>query len=158
MFLFSTWTNRHTAENVLKTKQFVVNFPSRDVVNQVLRTVEHYARGVDEVAASGLTALPSRKVDPPRIKECKAHLECQYLWHQIEGNPPEPQDMVVAGRVVAASADPDVLRGSLQQKLARMKTPYFVGRSVDGTDWQARDPLSQGLISHLERVTYWDKA
>ena len=158
VFLFSTSADRHTAENVLATRQFVVNIPSADVVNQVLRTVEHYPRGTDEVAASGLTALPSRKVRPPRIAECKAHLECEYLWHQIEGDSPGPQDIVIAGRVVAASADADVLRGSLQQKLASMKTPYFVGRSVDGTDWKARDPLSQGTISELQKITYWDRS
>ena len=158
MYLFSASPASHTGQNVLKTRQFVVNVPSRDVVNQVLRTVEHYPRGVDEVATSGLTALPSRRVDPPRIMECKAHLECEYLWHQIVGDKPGPQDIVIAGRVVAASADRDVLQGSLEQKLAAMKTPYCVGMSVDGTDWRTCDPLSQGVISDLETVTYWDKA
>lgn len=157
-FLFATSTHAHTAENLLKTREFVVNIPSSDVVNKMLRTVEHYPRGTDEIAASGLTTLPSRKVRPPRIAECKAHLECEHLWHRIDGEPPGPQSIIIAGRVVAASADSEVLRGSLEQKLASMNTPYFVGRSVDGTDWQTHDPLAQGTISQLEKVTYWDRA
>lgn len=150
MFLFSTWTNRHTAQNVLETQEFVVNIPSRDVVTEVMRTVEHYPRGVDEIKASGLTAIPSKAVKPSRIKECKAHFECKYLWSQTVRVSDTIEDITIAGQIVAASADEDVLYGSTEKKLSEMKTPYIVETSVDGRNWKLRDAKMVGIVSQLE--------
>ena len=125
MFLFSCWTTHHTYENALATGEFVVNIPSIDACRKVMRTVEHYPRGVDELAASGLTALPAKQVKAPRIAECKAHLECTVLWHQTVPLSDGVGSAVIAGQVIAASADQDVLHGDAIGKLAAMRTPYL---------------------------------
>jgi len=150
MFLFSTWTMHHAPENILDTEEFVVNIPSKDVVTEVMKTVEHYPRGVDEIEASGLTGLPSRSVKPPRIKECKAHFECKYLWSKSVRVSDTVEDITIAGHIVAASADEDVLCGSTEGKLAAMRTPYIVETSVDAKKWKLRDVKMCGTISELE--------
>ena len=38
---------------------------------------EEVPYGVDEIARSGLHAVPSRRVKPPRIAEMPVHLECR---------------------------------------------------------------------------------
>lgn len=81
-FIFYDWACHHTIQNVIVTKEFVVNLPSEDKVTQVMKTVKHYPRGTNEVAASGLTAIPSTVVKVLRIRECKAHFECKLCWYR----------------------------------------------------------------------------
>lgn len=154
MFLFSCWTTHHTYENVLETGEYVVNVPAIDAAKEVMRTVEHYPRGVDEIEASGLTALPSTRVRAPRIAECKAHLECTYLWSQTVPLWEGVENAVIAGQVVAASADEDVLYGDGISKLAAMRTPYITNRSVDAASWTATGPQLCGLVGGME--DFWE--
>jgi flavin reductase (DIM6/NTAB) family NADH-FMN oxidoreductase RutF len=150
MFLFSCWTTHHTYENVLETGEFVINIPSIDVVRAVMRTVEHYPRGVDEIEASGLTALPSRQVKAPRIGECKAHLECTHLWSQAVPLWEGVESVVMAGQVVASSADEDVLYGDGVAKLTALRIPYITNRSVDASSWTATGPQMCGLVGQMQ--------
>lgn len=46
----------------------------------------------------------------------------------------EVTDVVIAGEIVTASADEDVLYGTAENKLEAMKNPYITNRSVDGED------------------------
>jgi flavin reductase (DIM6/NTAB) family NADH-FMN oxidoreductase RutF len=154
MFLFSCWTTHHTYENALETGEFVVNVPAIDFVKEVMRTVEHYPRGVDEIEASGLTALASARVKAPRIGECKAHLECTYLWSQTVPLWEAVENAVIAGQVVAASADEDVLHGHGVSKLATLRTPYITNRSVDASSWTATGPQLCGLVGQVK--DFWE--
>jgi flavin reductase (DIM6/NTAB) family NADH-FMN oxidoreductase RutF len=65
-FVFYDWASHHTIQNVISTKEFVMNVPSENQVPQAMKTVEGYPRGIDEIAASGLTAIPSTVVNVPR--------------------------------------------------------------------------------------------
>jgi flavin reductase (DIM6/NTAB) family NADH-FMN oxidoreductase RutF len=154
MFLFSCWTTHHTYENVLETGEFVVNIPAIDFVKEVMRTVEHYPRGVDEIEASGLTALASARVKAPRIGECKAHLECTYLWSQTVPLWEDVENAVIAGQVVAASADEDILHGRGVSKLAALRAPYITNRSVDASSWTATGPQLCGLVGQVK--DFWE--
>ena len=147
MFLFSCETTHHTFENALATREFVVNVPSVDVSTQVMRTARHYPRGVDEIKASGLTPFPSRSVAAPGIAECKAHLECTVLWHHVVASSEGHGCAVIAGKIVAASVDADVLAGDAAHKLATMATPLLVNRSVDARTWAVCDPQMCGTMS-----------
>jgi flavin reductase (DIM6/NTAB) family NADH-FMN oxidoreductase RutF len=64
------------------------------------------ARGVDELTAAGLEALPSRLVRPPRVKGSPVHFECRL--HQIvvlPGRQTSTDHHVVIGQVVAVHID-----------------------------------------------------
>jgi len=102
--MFGCNTEHDTAKNILETREFVVNIPSRDIFKQTVITAVRYPRGVNELEEAGLTAIPSSKVKPPRIEECKAHAECKLMWHKrLEGNA-----IVFIGRVVALSVDENI--------------------------------------------------
>ncbi|MGN0554015.1 MAG: flavin reductase family protein [Oscillospiraceae bacterium] len=79
--LFSA-VNKHTHmyASVMKTKQFVVNFPSKDVFMKCMSTIENNYYDEDEITAAGLTAVPASKVNAPLIKECFLNLECELEW------------------------------------------------------------------------------
>lgn len=102
--MFGCNVNHHTARNVLETREFVVNVPNLDLLRQTKRTAASHHQGVDEIEDAGLTAIPSTRVRPPRVKECKAHAECRLVWsRRLEGG-----SIVFIGRVVALSLDEDV--------------------------------------------------
>jgi flavin reductase (DIM6/NTAB) family NADH-FMN oxidoreductase RutF len=150
-FLFTDWASHHTAQNVIATKEFVVNIPSEDELVQAMKTVERYPRGVDEIAASGLTAIPSMVVKAPRVAECKAHLECRLCWHrETHARPGGDAGLIICGEIVAASGDEDVLTGTSSERVAAMKTVYVLSRSADAARMEITDPMTCGTIDRLK--------
>ena len=92
------WTGR----NILERGEFVVNVPGAELADTVWRTCDlPHPRPVE---AAGLTPVLSLKVKPPRVKECRAHLECVLDRHLTYG-----EELVVFGRIVAGSVDADAL-------------------------------------------------
>jgi flavin reductase (DIM6/NTAB) family NADH-FMN oxidoreductase RutF len=80
-----------TIRNIRQTKEFVVNVPSKELLQEVWICGDKYAghpipRGVNELKIAKLTEISSEKVKPPRIKECYAHLECKTTWIKNVGD------------------------------------------------------------------------
>ncbi len=77
----------HMYSSVMESRQFVVNFPSKDVFMKCYSTIENNGYDKDEISASGLTAEPALKVDAPMIKECFLNIECELEWSReiVEG-------------------------------------------------------------------------
>ncbi|WP_323757780.1 flavin reductase family protein [Roseivirga sp.] len=70
-------TTKHTLENALQTKEVVINIVSYDIVEQMSLASTEYAQGVNEFVKSGLTAVDSEMVKPPRVGESIAAYECK---------------------------------------------------------------------------------
>ena len=78
-----------TSENLLRTRECVINLPSQDQVSHIDRLAMTtgknpvpekkqswgYRYEPDKFEISGLTPAPSLAVAPPRIQECPVHLE-----------------------------------------------------------------------------------
>jgi flavin reductase (DIM6/NTAB) family NADH-FMN oxidoreductase RutF len=73
----SKGTPKDTLRNVHEVPEFVANLAHASLRSQINETSRVLPHGVDELAAVGLTATASRAVQPPRIAECKAALECR---------------------------------------------------------------------------------
>ena len=101
--VFSIMNNNHTYKNILRDKEFVVNFPDSAIFHKCSATIENNADETDEITAAGLMIEPSLSVDAPRIKECFLHLECRLSWHKPmhEGS----LWSIFAGEVVHIAAD-----------------------------------------------------
>lgn len=80
--IFSIMNDTHTYKNILRDKDFVMNFPSIDEFPKCYETIRNNADEIDEITASGLTVEPSQAVNAPRIKECFLNLECRLGWHR----------------------------------------------------------------------------
>ncbi|MBL8154652.1 MAG: flavin reductase family protein [Anaerolineae bacterium] len=93
------WTGR----NILERKEFVVNIPGAELAEQAWKV--HELPHPRPVEAAGLTPIPAIKVKPPRIEECRAHLECVLDQHLAYG-----QELVILGRIVAGSIDAEALQ------------------------------------------------
>ena len=74
---------KDTAANIVRTKEFVVHLADEAMAEQMHRCGERLPPDVSELAAVGLTTLPSTAVAPPRIAQAPVAFECT-LWETLE--------------------------------------------------------------------------
>lgn len=113
-----------TAKNILQSAEFVINIPGADLVDKVWEA--GYLDHPRPVESLGLTPIASLKVRPPRIEECKAHLECVLDKHLAYGD-----EVIMLGRIVAASIDQEALEA--RDPYEYLKMIVFLDDGVYGT-------------------------
>lgn len=113
--LFSTNLKRDTYRNVMETKEFVLNYPSPRLLKEIWITSKHFPYGVSELEKAGLTGFPSEKVKPPRIRECKAHIECKVLWTKPIGS-----SCLVLGDILSISIDKEIEQLEAKNQLTKL--------------------------------------
>jgi flavin reductase (DIM6/NTAB) family NADH-FMN oxidoreductase RutF len=106
---------RHSYLLIEKTKEFVVNIPTMDILNETLFCGRKSGKYYDKFKETGLTASRSRKVKPPIIKECVAHLECKLHSQFTTGD-----HTIFVGEIVEAHADKEAFTDKYNLKNARM--------------------------------------
>jgi flavin reductase (DIM6/NTAB) family NADH-FMN oxidoreductase RutF len=79
MVMFSSEERKDSLAFVEETKEFVCNFASYDLREQVNRTSAPFPRGVNEMEKAGLAPAPSRLVKPPRVAASPCALECKWV-------------------------------------------------------------------------------
>ncbi|MGY0391522.1 flavin reductase family protein [Bizionia sp. KMM 8389] len=70
-------TTKHTLENVLATKEVVINVVSFDMVHQMSLSSTDYPLGVNEFEKAGFHMLESDLVKPFRVAESPVQFECK---------------------------------------------------------------------------------
>lgn len=70
-------TTKHTLENVQEHPEVVISIVSYDITQQMSYSSSDFEKGVNEFVKAGLTAVPSEKVQPPRVGESPASFECK---------------------------------------------------------------------------------
>jgi len=114
--LFSVNIKHDTYRNVLETGEFVMNIPSADLIREIWIAQKHFPYGTNELEEAGLTSFPSEKAKPPRIKECKAHIECRVLWTKIIGS-----TCLVLGSIEAISISKELEKLNLKERAIALK-------------------------------------
>ncbi len=106
---------RHSHKLIEKTKEFVVNIPTIDLLKETLFCGRVSGRKHDKFKETGLTPTPARKVKAPIIKECIAHLECKLHSQFTTGD-----HTIFVGEIVAAYADKKSFKKEYSLKKAKM--------------------------------------
>ncbi len=70
-------STKHTLQNVLEVPEVVINIVNHSMVEQTSLASVEYGKGVDEFVKAGFTAVKSSLVQPPRVAESPASLECK---------------------------------------------------------------------------------
>ncbi|MCX2718254.1 flavin reductase family protein [Lentiprolixibacter aurantiacus] len=70
-------TTKHTLDNVLETREVVINIVNYDIVQQMSLSSTEYDKGENEFIKSGLTMLKSDLVAPFRVAESPVQFECR---------------------------------------------------------------------------------
>lgn len=93
----------HTYQNILREKEFVVNFLSSDYDTHCRRMIQNENDDTDELETAGLTAETSKKITTPRIKEAFLSFECKL--ESVADLSGKGMNALIIGRVVNAGVD-----------------------------------------------------
>lgn len=102
-------SDKDTLNNVLATKQFVVNMVTESTVEQMNATAQGVAPDVDEFELAGVTPIPSVKVKPMRVKESPVQLECEWVHHYFLEDHKNGGSCIIIGRIVMMHFDDAIL-------------------------------------------------
>ncbi|MCB1742910.1 MAG: flavin reductase family protein [Gammaproteobacteria bacterium] len=81
--MFSSKNIKDSVRNIQQTGEFTCSLATWDTRHGMNVSSAPVPADVDEFPIAGLTAVPSRFVRPPRVKESPAALECRH-WKTIE--------------------------------------------------------------------------
>ncbi|MHA1721479.1 MAG: flavin reductase family protein [Candidatus Baldrarchaeia archaeon] len=138
---FACSPEHDTYRNIVETGEFVVNVPPEEIIEKIMATAVDFPHNVNEIEKAGLTAIPSEKVKPPRIKECKLHFECKLKWYK---------DNIFVGSVVSASADEDLIEGSVEERQRKLQQIFLVGAKMYGKIGEIKE-LPLDIIKRYKR-------
>ncbi len=99
---------KDTLANIEATSEFVVNIVSEEFAEQMNLTARDYPADVDEFAVSGLTAINSELVRPPRVRESRISFECKLTHNIVVSDKPAGSNLIL-GEVVCMHVDEVVL-------------------------------------------------
>jgi len=102
-------TNKDTLNNVLTTKQFVVNMVTEELVEQMNATAQMVPSEVDEFQLVGVTPVPSTKIKPMRVLESPIQFECELVHHYFLENHKQGGACIMIGRIVMMHFDESVV-------------------------------------------------
>lgn len=102
-------TIKDTLDNVLKTKQFVVNMVTEDLVNQMNQTAHPIPAHESEFDFANLIPIASIKVKPPRVMRSPVAMECELVHHYTLENHKNGGSTILIGKVVMFHIDDAIL-------------------------------------------------
>lgn len=128
---------KDTVVNIEREKEFIINFVTEDIIDQVNFASTEFSYGVDEFVAAQLTPLAAQKVKCRRVAESPVHFECIFRDQLVYGSG-KGSGRIITGEVVAVHVDEKIL---VDGKIITSKFKP-VGRGA-GNDWILCDHLIQ---------------
>jgi flavin reductase (DIM6/NTAB) family NADH-FMN oxidoreductase RutF len=124
---------KDTALNIRLTQEFVVNLVDEPMAEAMNLCSSSLPPGENELKLAGLTAVPSRGVQPPRLAEAPASLECRcHSILEIGAN------RLVIGEVLRVhvreglfDSETWLLRPGSYHPIGRMQAPHWYCRTLD---------------------------
>jgi flavin reductase (DIM6/NTAB) family NADH-FMN oxidoreductase RutF len=114
---FSSTSWKDTVQNIQETGEFVWNLATMDLAQQMNATAAHVAHDVSEFAVAGLTAVPCKLVNVPRVGESPVAFECKLSQIiQLQGaDGVKAQAWLTLGEVVAVHIDKAFIKDGVYQ-------------------------------------------
>lgn len=101
----------NTLTNILREKEFVLNVPTMQVADRLVRASYQHPKGVSKFTAVGFGRLESRSIRTPGIAECRASLECR-LYTAVDAG----DHTLVLGDVITATFEDEDFTPELMLK------------------------------------------
>jgi flavin reductase (DIM6/NTAB) family NADH-FMN oxidoreductase RutF len=129
---FSSTSWKDSVGNIKETGEFVWNLATMDLAKQMNATAAHVAHDVSEFSIAGLTAVPCRIVNVPRVAESPVAFECKLTQIiQLQGADGHKVDAwLTLGEVVAVHIDKAMIEDGVYQT-ARARPIVRAGRRGD---------------------------
>ncbi|MHA6757849.1 flavin reductase family protein [Streptacidiphilus sp. PAMC 29251] len=143
---FTSVGRKDTLVNVEATREFVVNFASEPMFEQINETATDFPREVDEFEAVGVAREAALRVKPPRVAGVPVALECRLHSTLTLGN-----STVVFGEVLHAAVNEEVLVDG-HPEVGLLRPLSRLGRNEWGT-------TATDGIRDLARISYqeWEQ-
>ncbi|RLI42589.1 flavin reductase family protein [Candidatus Bathyarchaeota archaeon] len=106
---------RYSHSLIEETGEFVINIPTIDILKETLFCGRVSGIDHDKFKETELTPLPAKKVKPPVIRECVAHLECKLHKQFTVGD-----HTIFVGEIVEAYANKEAFTEKYDLERARM--------------------------------------
>lgn len=133
---------KDTVKNILREREFVVNFCTETNYEKINLASTELPYGEDEFTFAGLTPMDSDLIKAKRVKESPVHFECVFRDMLCYGKTPGSGSLIT-GEVKLVHVDEAVMKdGKIQTELLKA-----VGRGA-GNDWFKTDSRFQ-----MERLT-----
>jgi flavin reductase (DIM6/NTAB) family NADH-FMN oxidoreductase RutF len=113
--------NKDTLNNVLNTKQFVVNMVTEALAEKMNLTAQSVPSHVDEFALAHIDSVPSIKVKPLRVKESPITFECKLVHHYFLEDHKNGGGCIIIGRIVMMHFDESVVMDNYKINLENYK-------------------------------------
>ena len=113
----------HSFVNICDTKEFVVNCPNVDGLDDMMETAKFYPEGINELEFTKFTQIPSRKVKPPSLKECPQIAECTVDEIVVL----EKSTAIVIGTIEAIIVDEELISMNREERIRAMDLPIGMG-------------------------------
>lgn len=132
-FAFVCSTDHDTYMNIQSQGEFVVNVPGVELVDRLhMLARKGTPSWENELTRAGLTAIPSTKVKPPRVKECRVHLECKAeLLYEVDNarelrTDKQGTDVLIYAKILALSGDAEIVRAPTYDERVRLMRPFVL--------------------------------
>ena len=113
--------NKDTLNNVLNTKQFVVNMVTEALAEKMNLTAQSVPSHVDEFALAHIDSIQSIKVKPLRVKESPITFECELVHHYFLEDHKNGGACIIIGRIVMMHFDESVVMDNYKINLENYK-------------------------------------
>lgn len=114
---FSSTGWKDTVSNIRETGEFVWNLATVDIAQKMNQTSATVGPEVNEFELAGLTPVPSRRVDVPRVGESRVTFECKLSEIiQLKGaDGAKAEAWLTIGEVVAVHIDKTLIQDGVYQ-------------------------------------------
>ncbi len=113
---------RHSHSLIEETGEFVVNIPTMEILDATFYCGRVSGRDHDKFKEAKLTPMPARRVKPPIIKECVAHLECK-LHSQFKTG----DHTIFVGEIIGAYANKECFTSAGGYDLEKARMIFHLG-------------------------------
>ena len=117
---FSSTNWKDTVSNMEQTGEFVWNLTTMDLAKHMNATAAHVGPEVDEFKLAGLTAVPGKLVNVPRVAESPVAFECKVsdIVRLKGADGKEADAWLTLGEVVAVHIDKAMIKDGVYQTAA----------------------------------------
>ncbi len=139
---------KDTARNIRRTREFVVNVVTEDLLAAMNVCATDFPSDVSEIEMAGLDTAPSQFVKVPRIKQAHAALECVEFTSTEIGN-----SRIILGKVVAMY---------VEDKFIDPAGPYVLSEelhAIGRMNGQGAYVRTRDAFLHVQRIPLaeWEK-
>lgn len=124
---------RDTLANVRAVPEFTINVVTDDVVDAMNATAASLEAGESEFDLPGITAVPSERIRPPRVAECRATIECVVDQVVPVGAAEPGGNSLVIGHAVMFHVDEALLDGTRVDQAGLKAVGRHAGNSYSRT-------------------------